>query len=122
MKLAERTVPNDTEDYFPKRFGLICGGSLGLLLPDHLVAAGAGESACDGTATVDLGVDSFAGSAVYDQRALRIHGPFPGAYAKGRVPRATPPAIVSGPGWPFRTHSALLPASIVPSKVRDTPT
>jgi hypothetical protein len=74
---SERTVPDDTEDYFPKRFGPICA------LPDQLVAAAAGESACDGTAPVDLRVESFAVWRAQDQHALRIHGPFGGA---ARVP------------------------------------
>jgi hypothetical protein len=46
--------------HFPKRFGPICAGSLALLLPPHVVAAEAGLSARDGTAPVDLGVESGA--------------------------------------------------------------
>jgi hypothetical protein len=80
---SERTVPNDTEDNFPKRFGPICAGSLALLLPDQVVAAAAGESACDDTASVDLDVESLAVWCAQDQHALRIHGPLGGA---ARIP------------------------------------
>ena len=34
--------------------------------------------------------------------------------------RATPPAIVSGPGWPLGKQFQVFLFSIVPAKVRDT--
>jgi hypothetical protein len=49
-------------------------------------AAEVGVSAHDGTASVDLGVDSGAVWAVHDQHALRIHGPFGGAARVGGLP------------------------------------
>ena len=73
----------------------------------------------DGTAPVDLGIDSFAGSAVHDQQAFRIYGPFPVPTRKVGN-RATPPAIVSGPGWPLGKQFQVFLFSIVPAKVRDT--
>ena len=56
---------------------------------------------------------------MHDQQAFRIYRPFPGAYAKGRD-RTTPPAIVSGLGWPLGKQFRVFLFSIVPAKVRDT--
>ena len=93
-------------------------GSIALLLPDHLVAAAAGQPAGDGAVPVDLGLDLGAVWRSHHDYALRTYGP-------SAVPphgvRATPPTIVSGPGRPFGGQLRAEGAVIVPSKVRDTP-
>jgi Helix-turn-helix len=69
-------VPNDTEDYSPKRFSPICADSPALLLPDHVVAAAAGESACKGNQGFSaFGYRGRLEATLLPRRLSEIHNP-----------------------------------------------